>query len=878
MPSKPRPSAAASSAPTAFAAPPNEALGSSSAGLAERWAESTPLGGRGLAALLAGLVLAICLGLGFYYDQLRLTEAQAEQRREYQALLHQASDRFSWAIASRAGLIVAANGLVQGNRHLTHDSFAPIASRLVEKHSDVLRLRLAENGIVSLSWPDGEIGRDLLNDPTLGPGAQLSRREGRTWVGVIPGAVKGNAKLIIQHSIFAEPTVADKTGFWGLALLEIDIHKLRELTGLDRKPALARFGVRQLDPDGIESGPRLGDKGSFERNPVRSTLTLSLGSFELVADPLEGWMRTWPGRNLHMAAFVMGGLVAAMLVYMLLLLPRHLRRTIAHTRKRLARSEDSFREAIESLPDGFVVFDAKDRPIHWNDKFLNSYAAITAAGATPSGKVPRHYVKIVEQLRTSPQILSNTPLPPRADSPQTQEWELALRDGRWFRLVEQPVRGGGRVSQVSDITKTKRREAEFADAKNRAEAANQAKNIFLATISHEVRTPMNGVLGLLGELLEEPLSSRERTFASTARESAQLLLRILNDLLDLSRMEAGGFTLEPSRFALEPLLQGCIELTRSQADERCLALHLELEGDLASHYLGDAGRLRQILLNLLHNAVKFTEHGSVTLRARSCGNSQDSTDRTQMLCLEVEDTGIGVPATERQRMFEPFQQLQSGPDRRYGGAGLGLAICRRLVDAMNGNIKAHSATDGGTRIAIELPLPRVDALPGDQPQVAALNLRPGDNLETGDTVNTTNEQTNNKDFLSADTGETLKILLAEDDATNRLVIRAMLKRSGAQLDEVVDGRAAVDAVIKQPYDLVLMDIFMPELDGIAATQQIRARSGIAQPTIIALTANAMDGDRERFLAAGMDDYLAKPVDKEQLLAVLRHWSSAPATQ
>ncbi|MFO1142861.1 MAG: ATP-binding protein [Amaricoccus sp.] len=378
---------------------------------------------------------------------------------------------------------------------------------------------------------------------------------------------------------------------------------------------------------------------------------------------------------------------------------------------------------------------------------------------------------------------------------------------------------------------------ELRAARARAEQSSQAKSEFLATMSHEIRTPMNGVLGMLELLRGEEIQGEKARYVGLARDSAQGLLTVINDILDYSRLEARSVTLEAVQFDAGDVARRVVDLLREGAAAKRVTLGLELQGDLPPVVVGDPNRLSQVLFNLVGNAVKFTEQGSVTLAVRH----QRAPDAMVELQFEVRDTGIGIPPEALGRLFGRFEQADGSTARRYGGSGLGLAISRQLVRLMGGDIAVESAPGRGSRFAFAIRC-RLEAAAGKLP------ARPAPAIAAPPPA---------------------RILVVEDNEVNQLLITRMLAKGGHDVRLARDGEQALRRLERERFDLVLMDVHLPGMDGVTATRRIRElQPPLDRMPIIALTADAMMGDRDRYLAAGMDDYVSKPIDARILHATI----------
>ena len=549
-------------------------------------------------------------------------------------------------------------------------------------------------------------------------------------------------------------------------------------------------------------------------------------SFETYSAPLGKWLevRGYPGEGGMWAFFK--EITAA-----------------KQARAALAESEERVRSLLDASPDIIQFKDAHGRWVEANPAAL---ALFGLEGRDYKGLTD---LELVE--RVGPEM-GETLLSCREGDRRAWEEGRVLReettihgaDGRrhTFDVVKVPLffdsgAPKGLVVLARDISERKRMEHALEQSRGAAEAANRAKSDFLATMSHEIRAPMNAIIGM-GELLaEEALSPRARDYAGVLTRNGNALLALINDILDLSKVESGCVELEPAPFSLAELLTDAVEAQRGVAEGKGLNLEWQLEQGLAPWREGDSVRLRQILTNLISNAIKFTDHGTVSIAVVG--------EDAQSVRFAVRDSGIGIAAERQDEIFDAFTQADRFTTRDYGGTGLGLAICRRLVTLMEGRMELESRPGEGSTFRFTLPLPPTDPIVED-------DFAPG---ATG-------------------SGRTLRILLVEDSDDNLLLFGTHLKRSPHRVEVARDGREAVDRLEGERFDLVLMDMEMPRLDGYAATREIRARERAEErphTPIIALTAHALEERLAETLEAGCDEHLTKPISRERLLEAVERF-------
>ncbi len=521
----------------------------------------------------------------------------------------------------------------------------------------------------------------------------------------------------------------------------------------------------------------------------------------------------------------------------------------------LRHSEQTFRLLMEAAPIGICVLNAQDRFEAVND----AYCALTGytreellAAQVGDLHPPEERAAHMGRLHARSAAGRSEPVEFTLRT-RTGERRTVLGRGATIMGADGQPR---RLGFVVDITERKTAEEVLRRANAALERASRAKSAFLATMSHEIRTPLNGVIGLTSLLQATPLSPQQSEYVSALHASGEGLLGLISDILDFSKIEAGQLSLEVRTFDPRRLVGEVVGLFTAQARAKGLGLNAQVDPLVPALLAGDAGRLRQVLLNLLGNALKFTAQGEVEIAVSLVEESAEGA----LVRVAVRDTGIGIAPEAQAAMFEPFTQADASTTRRYGGTGLGLAIARRLVEAMGGQIGVESAPGQGSTFWLTLRLPRLAEAAAEGPPTSP-QLDPAAPVAVG----------------AAD-GPRGRVLVVEDNAINRMVAVGLLQDLGCAVATAEDGRQAVEAVRREDYDLVLMDLHMPELDGFAAAAAIRQLERAAgrgrHTAIVALTADALAGDAEKSLAAGMDGHLSKPATRERLAAVLERWVPA----
>jgi PAS domain S-box-containing protein len=587
-------------------------------------------------------------------------------------------------------------------------------------------------------------------------------------------------------------------------------------------------------------------------------------------------------RNLVVLLFGVTGVLATALYAAVIVarrrsvaqLEREIRaRTLALARDR--QQIEMLAHALRSVSECVVVTDMANTILFINDAFVRTYGY--AAGELIGGNID------IVRSSQNPRSLIDRILPATLAGGWSGEVLNRRRGGEDFPVFlstsvvrnekNEPI---ALIGVAVDITARKRQERQLVEAREAAEAAARTKSQFLAAMSHEIRTPMNGVIGMTELLLNTTLTPEQRDFVETIHVSGENLLTIINDILDFSKIDSGKIELELSPFDVRAAVEEVLKLLTTKADEKGLEVAYRVESKVPTYIEGDETRFKQVLINLVGNAIKFTHRGQVTVYVVTRNVTRDG--NFELVC-EVSDTGIGIPADKLDRLFKAFSQVDSSTNRRFGGTGLGLAICHGLVELMGGRIEVHSILGHGSTFRFSIKAR--EAVPDmivDAP--AALAAHDGRTQTTSKTAIVVDHEERRSEIsvpkldAGLSTRLPLKILVAEDNPVNQKLVQLVLARMGYKADLVENGLKAVLAVELSPYDILFMDLHMPEMDGLQATARIRRTiHPDRQPRIIAMTADALVGDREKCINAGMDDYVGKPIRSEEVQVMIERWGT-----
>ena len=806
--------------------------------------------------ILLGLVL---LGLGVVVERLNDERHALAVRGEVQGRLTELRDRINGQLLSDLQLVRGLISVINLEPGLTQARFEQAVLPLLTGNTHLRNVGAAPDMVISMMVPlqgnERAIGLDYRRTPAQFEAAERARVTRQVVLaGPLPLVQGGNGLVARLPVYLREP---DGERFWGLVSAVIDSDRLFQSVGARSTGLSFDLAIRGTDGLGAAGATFLGSEALFRQQPVLAEITLPQGSWELAAVPHGGWPKhadtLWAVRGAYalLALLVLGSFVV---------MSRALQ-AASLARERAETAQRQVVAVLEGAPDAMLLVDAAGTVVRANPQAERLF------GPSRQRLVGRSLHELatlddeVLQAARGPQGLLTLAA---ADRSRPLEGQGRRSDGSGFpleislspllvedhRLVAVAMRDVSARKEVEAELERHRsqleaqvtqRTAQLAAAKEAAEAASVAKTVFLANMSHEIRTPLNAITGMAYLVRHAGVNAGQAHQLDTLEAASRHLLGVINAILDLSKIESGHFELARGPVDPQAVVDEVVSMVRAAAEAQGLQLVVDVKVP-PQPLLGDATRLQQALLNYAANAVRFTGQGQVVLRVRV--EDEDA----QGLCLrfEVEDTGVGIPADTLARLFTAFEQADNTSTREHGGTGLGLVITRKLARLMDGDAGADSRPGQGSRFWFTAWLDK-GSLP---PAAAATGLAP------------------------AGAGQAVagrRVLLVEDDPVNRTVATAMLQNLGYSVAVAEDGVQAVERAAAGDFDVILMDVQMPHIDGLEATRRIRAMPGHAHTPIIAITANAFDQDRDACIKAGMNDFVAKPIAPERLGEVLARW-------
>jgi PAS domain S-box-containing protein len=824
---------------------------------------------RPLQALFSALLLMLVVGL---IGEFGINLEQERVRQEQRSRVTMAIGQYRAALEAELNAsLYLTNGLiayVATHTSLSTDDAQLMLKTLYEQGRHVRNIALAPGNRIRYVYPlkgnEAALGLYYPEVAAQWPAVERAMRDRQPRLAGPVALKQGGTGFIYRVPVF----IGLKGDYWGILSMVLNEDSLYAKTGIAPEVDGLQLALRGRDGLGAEGEVFMGNASLFSDDNVTATVSTPGGTWQIAARPSDGWTTAPLIGRLRAAAWSSGALLGFLFYQLLIAIDRRMRSTRA-----LAESQKTLAAILDNLPLAVSGKEIRNdfRICLWNKQAekifglpANAIFGKTSSDLYPAEKAARVYqedtaASVSAEVIDIPEVAIDSPLGHRVL--HTRKIAICDDSGEPTTLLElseditehqkaqlELIRHRDHLEELVDA-----RTDELLFAKDAAEAANRAKSTFLSNMSHELRTPMSAIIGLTQLILRQSPDAKIRDRLEKVDHASQRLLALINDILDISKIEAECMTLAQVSFKLGENLHKIFNLFSQKATDKGLQLHLDLPADLQTMPLtGDPFRLDQILLNLTGNAIKFTEKGMITVRCRA----EEDGATSIRLRFEVEDSGIGISPDDQPRLFTAFEQADGSTTRKYGGTGLGLAISKRLVQMMDGEIGVDSASGQGSTFWFTVRLRKTTFV-----------------ASTQDAFGTNHAA--ERELVARYAGTS--ILLAEDEPINQEVCRALLEDVGLVVDLANDGLEAVQQARRKRYDLILMDMQMPNLNGIDAAQAIRTDSLNAATPILALTANAFAEDKARCLAAGMNDHIAKPVEPTRLFESILIWLEKSAT-
>ncbi|HAK89001.1 MAG: hypothetical protein A2X55_08720 [Nitrospirae bacterium GWB2_47_37] len=790
--------------------------------------------------------------------------------------------RLEGALNSRLYLTQSVAAYVAVHPDIKQRDFEQLARELVSHDPVINTISLSKNSVISHLYPlrghESVLGLDLMAHPQRKAIVEKTIKNRKGFVAGPVDLIEGGAAFISYTPIFsAVPYGNLKAGdFWGLTDITIMADKLFKEAGLYYESSALKIAIRGMDGMGDKGDVFWGNRDIFGSNPVVLSITLPNGSWEIAAVPKGGWGSASPFSLVLWTGGIILTVAGGLLAFVLVGTPIRLKELIAQATESLSESEKKYRELVENANSIILKFDTNG-----NITFINEFAQ-DFFGYKEYEIIGRNAIDTIVPAVDSNNNDLSAMIRDICDNPwkyATNENENIKRSGErvWVAWTNKGIYENGRLAGVlcigNDITMfkqserelqkyrykledmVKERTEELAAANEKLHMMSEYKSEFLASMSHEIRTPMNAIIGMADLLWETALTDEQLQYVQSFRAAGENLLTLINDILDLSKVEAGQLALESMNFDLNELIKKLCEIMSITAQAKDVGLAYHIMPDVPKYLIGDPNRIRQVLVNLIGNAVKFTgKRGTVVVEVKKTDLSDSPlhpfTGSSVILHFSVRDSGIGIPPEKLNTVFESFTQVDSSTTRKYGGTGLGLTISKKLAKMMGGDIRVESKVGEGSAFYFTVKL-------GIQPEhKKQIQLPEAQTAGIEDT-------------------RPLSILLVDDSKDNRLLIESYLKETSHRIDTAENGETAVEKFISGKYDIVLMDMQMPVMDGYTAAGIIRKwerEGGVKGTPIIALTAHALKEDAQKSLDAGCTAHLTKPIKKAKLMEALSEYT------